>query len=131
VSSWSLVYLVDDDPAVLRGFSRLLTAWGYQTRTFASAQELLDHFGAHEEVPDCLLLDVHMPGLSGVELQAHLNLGDRAIPVLFLTGHLDAALQSGALAAGAVEFLQKPIGDKELLGAVERAVDRRHRAAST
>jgi FixJ family two-component response regulator len=117
-----LVYLVDDDPAVLRGFSRLLQAWGYRTRTFGTAQELLDD--DVRETPDCLVLDVHMPGLSGVELQAHLTLRNRLSPIVFLTGHLDLTVRAHAVASGAVDFLQKPIGDQDLLRAVQRAVDR-------
>jgi FixJ family two-component response regulator len=120
-----LVYLVDDDPAVLRAFARLLRAWGYRSRTFASAQEFLDSSREDSDVPDCLLLDVHMPGLSGVELQAHLTLIDTSLPVVFLSGHLDAQLRTVALASGAVDFLQKPIDDQDLLRAVQRAVLRR------
>jgi FixJ family two-component response regulator len=120
-----LVYLVDDDAAALRAFARLLQAWGYRVRTFASAQEFLEAFEEDTAVPDCLLLDVHMPGLSGVELQAHLRRGDQSLPVVFLSGHLDAALRTGALSAGAVDFLQKPIDAEDLLRAVERAVAQR------
>ena len=125
-----LVYLVDDDAAVLRAFARLLQAWGYRSRTFASAQEFLDGGQEDSDVPDCLLLDVHMPGLSGVELQAHLLRIDKSLPVVFLSGHLDAALRRGALASGAVGFLQKPIDDQDLLRAVQRAVHRRRGSVS-
>jgi FixJ family two-component response regulator len=126
-----LVYLVDDDPAVLRAFARLLQAWGYRSRTFACAQEFLESWKQDSDVPDCLLLDVHMPGLSGVELQAHLSRADKSPPVVFLSGHLDAALRSSALASGAVDFLQKPIDDQDLLRAVQRAVERRRGGVTT
>lgn len=124
-STGPLVYLVDDDAAVLRAFARLLQAWGYRSRTFASAQEFLDACQEPSEAPDCLLLDVHMPGLSGVELQAHLLRVGKSLPIVFLSGHLDAAIRTGALASGAVAFLQKPIDDQDLLRAVQHAVDRR------
>ena len=131
-STGPLVYLVDDDAAVLRAFARLLQAWGYRSRTFASAQEFLEARRDPSEVPDCLLLDVHMPGLSGVELQAHLLAVDRSLPIVFLSGHMDAALRAGALASGAVDFLQKPIDAEDLLRAVQRAVHlRRHGVSAT
>jgi len=120
-----IVYLVDDDPAVLKGFARLLHAWGYRTRTFGSAQELLDARGSSSEEPDCVLLDVHMPGLSGVELHERLTHIDTSVPVVFLSGHMDAALRTRAIASGAIDFLQKPIGANELVRAVEAAVRRR------
>ena len=125
-----LVYLVDDDPAVLRALARLLQAWGYRSRSFASAQEFLESFQQDPDVPDCLLLDVHMPGLSGVDLQARLSRVDTSLPVVFLSGHLDAALRTGALASGAVDFLQKPIDAQDLLRAVERAIQRRRGSVS-
>jgi FixJ family two-component response regulator len=130
-STGPLVYLVDDDAAVLRAFARLLQAWGYRSRTFGSAQEFLDACQVLSEAPDCLLLDVHMPGLSGVELQAHLLSVDASLPLVFLSGHLDAALRTDALSAGAVDFLQKPIDAEDLLRAVERAVDRRRNGVSS
>ena len=120
-----LVYLVDDDPAVLRGFARLLHAWGYRTRTFASSQELLNGFTNDIEAPDCLLLDVHMPGLSGVELLTHLTEAEASLPVVFLSGHMDATMRATSIGLGVVDFLQKPVGAGTLLPAVERAVHRR------
>jgi FixJ family two-component response regulator len=129
-STGPLVYLVDDDSAVLRAFARLLQAWGYRSRTFASAQEFLESCQEDSAGPDCLLLDVHMPGLSGVELQADLLRRDKSLPVVFLSGHLDAALRASALASGAVDFLQKPIDAEDLLRAVERAVHLRRQGVS-
>jgi FixJ family two-component response regulator len=122
-----MVYLVDDDAAVLKGFERLLHAWGYRTRTFNSAQELLDARAAGCESPDCLLLDVHMPGLSGVELHSRLTDLDSSLPIVFLTGHMDAAARTRAIAAGAVDFLQKPIGAEDLVRVVEAAVARKRK----
>jgi FixJ family two-component response regulator len=126
-----IVYLVDDDPAVLRGLSRLLRAWGYQPRAFASAQAFLDHRADNDEIPDCLLLDVHMPGLSGIDLNARLNppsLTTPTLPVVFLSGHLDPSLQAEVLASGAVDYLQKPIGERDLLEAVRRAIEQRKKS---
>jgi FixJ family two-component response regulator len=123
--SGPLVYLVDDDAAVLKGFARLLHAWGYRTRTFGCAQELLDVCAAGCEPPDCVLLDVHMPGLSGVELHLRLIDIDRSLPIVFLTGHMDPGARARAFAAGAIAFLQKPIGAEDLVRAVEAAVRRR------
>jgi FixJ family two-component response regulator len=123
-----IVYLVDDDPAVLRGLLRLLRAWGYRARTFSSAQDFLDHRADNDETPDCLLLDVHMPGLSGIDLNARLNpptLAAPTLPVVFLSGHLDASLQAEVLASGAVDYLQKPIEERDLLEAVRRAIEQR------
>jgi FixJ family two-component response regulator len=118
-----LIYVVDDDPAVLKGLSRLLQAWDYQVRTFGSAQDFLartcDGDGAA-----CVVLDVHMPGLSGLELQADLNRARRRLPIVFVTGHGDASLRTRALVAGAVEFLQKPFTDTELLRALNDAISR-------
>jgi FixJ family two-component response regulator len=125
-----IVYLVDDDPAVLRGLSRLLRAWGYRARAFSSAQEFLDHRAGNDETPDCLLLDVHMPGLSGIDLNARFNLPTPTLPVVFLSGHLDPGLQAEVMATGAVDYLQKPIGERDLLEAVRRAIEQRRKESN-
>ncbi len=114
-----LVYVVDDDPSVLRGLSRLLRAWSYRVQAFSSAREFL----AHEHEPGaCLLVDLHMPGFSGIELQTELNLTQTRLPVVFVTGHGDANVRAQLMAAGAIECLQKPSADIELIEGVARAI---------
>jgi FixJ family two-component response regulator len=116
------VVVVDDDPSVLKGLVRLLRAWSFQVRACGSAHELLQ--SVPHEAFDCIVIDVHMPGLSGLELQAELNRQERRVPVVFVTGHSDLAARDRALAAGAAAFLQKPFADKELVQAVEQAIAR-------
>ena len=115
-----LVYVVEDDASVMKGLARLLRAWSYDVRQCASAQEFLDGPGAREA--DCLVLDVHMPGLSGLDLQQALHRRGASVPVVFVTGHGDAGAQLDALDGGAVAFLKKPFTDQELLAAVARAL---------
>jgi FixJ family two-component response regulator len=115
-----LVYVVEDDASVMKGLARLLRAWSYDVRLCASAQEFLDGPGSREA--DCLILDVHMPGLSGLDLQQALQERGAGVPVVFVTGHGDAAAQVDALDHGAVAFLKKPFTDQELLTAVTRAL---------
>jgi FixJ family two-component response regulator len=122
-----LIYVVEDDASVMKGLARLLRAWSYDVRLCGSAQEFLDGPGAGEA--DCLVLDVHMPGLSGLDLQQELRHRGTEIPVVFVTGHGDAAAQVGALNQGAVAFLKKPFTDQELLAAVARAVSTRGAAS--
>lgn len=120
MTSSPLVYVVEDDASVMKGLARLLRAWSYDVRLCASAQEFLDGPGAREA--DCLVLDVHMPGLSGLDLQQELQHRGATVPVVFVTGHGDASAQVNALGHGAVAFLKKPFTDQELLAAVARAL---------
>ena len=113
------VYLVDDDPGVLKGLSRLLRAKGYDARAFSSAQEFLER---HDPaVAGCAIFDVAMPGLDGLALQQTFKAGGNQRPVIFLTGKGDIPKSVQAMKAGAIDFLTKPVNDVALLDAVARA----------
>jgi len=116
------VFLVDDDPGVLRALTRLLRASGREVRAFASQQEFL---GQHDpDAPGCLVLDVAMPERSGLDLQRDLAASGAERAVVFITGHGDIPTSVQAMKAGAVDFLTKPFNDVELLAAVQAAIDR-------
>jgi FixJ family two-component response regulator len=116
------VFVIDDDASVRKSLSRLLRSAGYTTETFASAEEFLDR--EHFNGIGCLLLDVQMPGLSGMDLQKELNKADYHMPIIFITGHGDIPMSVEAMKKGAVDFLTKPFDDKELLQAVESAIEK-------
>jgi RNA polymerase sigma factor (sigma-70 family) len=117
-----VVYVVDDDPSIRRALERLLRSSGREVETFASAAEFLEvHRG---ETHGCLVLDVNLPGTSGLELQRELAEAALRIPIIFITGHGDIPMSVRAMKAGAVDFLAKPFDDTELLRAVEAAIDR-------
>ncbi len=118
----ALVFLVDDDASVRKGVSRLLRSAGYQCETFASANDFL----AREQHPGpaCLIVDVRMPGLNGMELQETLMQRRREEQLVFITGHGDISMCSQAMKAGAVDFLPKPFADDQLLECVARALSR-------
>jgi FixJ family two-component response regulator len=115
-----LVFVVDDDPSVRKGLTRLLESSGYAVETFASAREFL----AREPHPGpcCLVLDVRMPGLTGLELQERLVAGGRRMSIVFVTGHVDVPKSVQAMKGGAVDLLTKPVDAKDLLAAVQRCV---------
>ncbi len=115
-----IVYVVDDDQAFLRSMERLLGSVGYTIRVFSTAQEFFVE--QRQGAPECLLLDLRMPGVSGIQLQDRLAEAGDTIPVVFLSGHAD--LQSGihAMKSGALDFLQKPFTEDELLAAVSSAL---------
>jgi FixJ family two-component response regulator len=116
------VFLVDDDPGVLKSLTRLLKAHGYAVRAFSSPREFL---AQHDpSFPGCAIFDVAMPGLDGLQLQAALNAGDVPRPVTFITGRGDIPTSVRAMQAGAVDFLTKPVNDKDLLAAIARATGR-------
>ena len=115
------VFVVDDDPAVLRSLSRLLRSAGLETLTFGSAEEFLRHLGT--ATAGCVILDVQMPGLDGLALQRELSARGNDLPVLFLTGHGDIPKTVQAMRTGASDFLTKPVDDEVLLDAVRRALD--------
>jgi FixJ family two-component response regulator len=115
-----LVILVDDDLSVRKSLSRLLNVAGFNTRTFASAQEYLEN--TPSELPDCLILDVRLPGVDGLEFQKMLVEQKSSPPVVFITGHGDIPMSVRAMKAGAVDFLAKPFSDEALLNAVALAV---------
>ena len=116
------VFIVDDDPAVLKSLSRLLRASQVNVVTFGSPQEFLERYDPH--TPGCLVLDVAMPGLNGLELQEALRVKGSAIPIIFLTGHGDIPMSVQAIKGGALDFLTKPVHDKDLLKAVEAALEK-------
>lgn len=117
------IFVVDDDASVRRGLARLLRAAGYEVATAASAREFLEHRGG--ESASCLVLDVRMPGLSGLDLYDVLVEAGHYVPVVFITGHGDVTLAERAMKAGAVDFLSKPVNDQALLDAVDRALTAR------
>jgi len=122
------VYVVDDDASVRDAVSSLIRSAGFRVRTFESAQEFLA--SPRAEVPSCLVLDVRLPGLNGLDLQRELARADVHIPIIFLTGHADIPTSVRAIKAGALEFLTKPFADEDLLNAIRDgiALDRRSRA---
>jgi FixJ family two-component response regulator len=120
--SKAIVFVVDDDLSVREGLERLLRAVGWRVETFASAQEFLAH--QKENIPSCLVLDVGLPGLSGLELQKQIMEANREIPIVFITGHKDVPTSVRAMKAGAVEFLVKPFSEQDLLDAIEQAIKR-------
>jgi FixJ family two-component response regulator len=113
--------LVDDDAAMRRALGRLLALEGYQVITWSSAEELLADPG--ETKPDCLILDVRMPGMDGLQLQERLSSTAPHIPVIFLTGKGDIPMTVRAIKGGAVNFLTKPVVDKELFAAIHTALE--------
>jgi FixJ family two-component response regulator len=118
----ALVSVVDDDPSVRRSIARLVKSAGYRVEAYASANEYLAR--PPEEGPACLLLDVRMPGLTGLDLQETLAIAAHSTSIVFITGYRDVRASVKAMKAGAVDFLTKPVDDEELLGAIERAVAR-------
>jgi FixJ family two-component response regulator len=113
------VFIVDDDAGVLKALSRLLRAKGYDTRPFMSPQEFLDHHDT--TVPGCAVLDVSMPDLDGLQLQQALTAGGTQRPVIFITGKGDITTSVRAMKAGAIDFLTKPVSERDLLDAIDRA----------
>jgi FixJ family two-component response regulator len=122
------IFVIDDDPSVRKSLSRLLRSAGYQVEAFPSAEQFLarEHFHGI----GCILLDIQMPGLSGMDLQEQLNKAGYHMPIIFVTGHGDIPTSVQAMKKGAVEFLTKPFDDKELLVAVESAVEKDNRERS-
>jgi RNA polymerase sigma factor (sigma-70 family) len=121
-SSAPVIHVVDDDAAFRTALTRLLVAAGYQVTVHDSASSLLETPWTGE--PGCILLDVQMPGLDGLELQNRLAELGRTLPIVFLTGHGDIATSVRAIKAGAEDFLLKPVTKAQLLGAIERALAR-------
>jgi FixJ family two-component response regulator len=123
------VFVVDDDPGVLRALTRLLVAAGFEARAFPSPAAFLEQ---HDPAtPGCLVLDVALPGLDGLQLQQTLTASGAGRPIVFITGRGDIPSSVRAMKAGAVDFLTKPVNDRELLAAVRNAIemDRRARVA--
>jgi DNA-binding NtrC family response regulator len=116
----AMVYVVDDDPSAREGVASLIRSAGINTKTFASGQEFLG--AAQPKMPSCLVLDVNLPGLSGLEVQKELLKSGAQIPIIFLTGHGDIPMTVRAVKAGAVEFLTKPFDDEDLLRAIRESL---------
>ena len=116
-----MVAIVDDDESIRNALLGLMKAAGFPARAFASAEEFLN---LHErESTACLIADIRMPGMSGLELQAKLNSDHQRIPIIFITAHGDEKMRMQALRAGAVEFLTKPFDDEALIDSVRAALD--------
>ena len=116
-----IVFVIDDDPSVRKALSRLLRSTGYAVETFGSSEEFL------QNIPDglgpaCLILDVKMPGLNGLDLQNDLQQMEYVMPIVFITGHGDIPMSVKAMKKGAVDFLTKPFDDEDLLKAVQEAL---------
>jgi FixJ family two-component response regulator len=116
------VFVVDDDEAVRTSLRLLLKSVGLPVETFASAQEFLDQFDPLRA--GCLVLDIRMPGMSGLELQQHLNDRHSIMPIVFITGHGDVPMAVEAMQAGAVDFIQKPFRDQDLIDRINRALEK-------
>ncbi|MBV9746987.1 MAG: response regulator transcription factor, partial [Acidobacteriia bacterium] len=122
----ALIAVVDDDPSVRAGLSSLIQSVGLRVETFASAQEYLARTGA--EALNCLILDLQLPGLSGLDLQKRMAEDEVEIPIIFLTGHGDIPASVQAMKAGALEFLTKPFEEEQLLQAIQEAIERDRRS---
>ena len=118
----AVIAIVDDDLSVREGLESLLRSEGWRVETFASAQEFLARRGT--EAPSCLVLDLQLPGLSGLDLQKRMAEVELEIPIVFLTGHGNIPSSVQAMKAGAVEFLTKPFDDEQLLRAIQEAIER-------
>ena len=127
----AVVFVIDDDPSMLRSLASLLRSVGLEARVFSSAPEFMR--AQRPDAPGCLVLDVRLPGMSGLAFQQELAKAGIALPVIFITGHGDVPMSVRAMKAGAVEFLTKPFDDQLLLdaihGAIERDRERRRTAA--
>lgn len=115
-----MVFVVDDDASVLKSLERLLRSVGYDVKTFTSAIEFLDFH--HRDMPSCLVLDVKLPGLDGLELQRQLADREDTVPIVFITGYGTVPMSVRAMKAGAVDFLQKPFLEADFLDVISRTV---------
>jgi RNA polymerase sigma factor (sigma-70 family) len=118
----SIVFVIDDDAAIRESVKSLIRSVGLHAELFGSVQEFLEHKPA--DVPSCLVLDVRLPGISGLNFQNQLALANIPIPLIFITGHGDIPMSVRAMKAGAVEFLTKPFRDQDLLDAIEEALQK-------
>jgi RNA polymerase sigma factor (sigma-70 family) len=117
-----IVFVVDDDPSVRRSIKRLIGSVGLQVELFGSAQEFL--LRKRPDAPSCLVLDIRLPGISGLDFQQELAEANIHIPIIFITAHGDIPMTVRAMKAGAVEFLPKPFRDQDLLDAIQLALER-------
>jgi FixJ family two-component response regulator len=116
------VFVIDDDPSVRKSLARLLKSLGFDAETFASAELFLAR--KHYDGIGCIVLDVQMPGLSGMDLQDELSRADYSMPIIFITGHGNIPMSVQAMKRGAVDFLPKPFDDEELVQAVKKAIEK-------
>jgi len=123
------IFIVDDDPSIRLALENLISSIGQRVETYAAAQDFLRD--CPRNPAGCLVLDVQMPGLSGLDLQSELNHAGIHLPIIFLTGHGDIPTTVRAMKAGAVEFLTKPVSDSELLAAINQALERDRLAQAT
>ncbi len=117
-----VVFIVDDDPSVLKALRRLMKSVGFRVQAFASASEFLA--AERPEAPGCLVLDVRMPGVGGLALQETLAANNTHVPIVFISGHGDIPMTVQAMKAGAIDFLSKPFSDQQLIDAVNEAIAR-------
>jgi FixJ family two-component response regulator len=122
----STVFLVDDDGSIRKALTRLIRSAGYDVQAFASARDFLEKPHVGNEGLACLVLDIRMPGLSGLDLQHELQAANTLLPIIFITGHGDIPMSVKAMKEGAVDFLPKPVKDSDLLRAIEQALARAH-----
>jgi FixJ family two-component response regulator len=120
VSGDAIVYVVDDDPSVRKATARLFRTAGFNVESFRSADEFLEQ--PVSDVPGCLILDLEMPGRSGIELQKELSSRQIGLPIVFMTGHADVPTTVTAMKQGAVDFLPKPVEDDQLIDTVTQAI---------
>jgi FixJ family two-component response regulator len=118
----AVVFVIDDDPSMRAALEDLISSVGLQARLFASPQEFLQ--GPRSDAPGCLVLDVRLPGMSGLTFHKELERVGVTLPVIFITGHGDIPMSVRAMKAGAVEFLTKPFHDQEMLDAIHAAIER-------
>jgi FixJ family two-component response regulator len=116
------IFIIDDDASVRKSLSRLVRSAGFEVETFATAELFLER--EHYDGIGCLVLDVRMPGISGIDLQDELGKADYSMPIVFITGHGDIPMGVHAMKKGAVDFLAKPFEDEELLQAVREAIEK-------
>ena len=122
VAARATIFIVDDDAAVRDSLKMLLRSVGQAVETFGSGQEFIDAYS--EDRPGCLVLDIRMPGMSGLELQQKLNERHSIMPIIFITGHGDVPMAVEAMQAGAVDFIQKPFRDQDLIDRINQALEK-------
>jgi len=129
LSTTATIFIVDDDPAVQQSLRMLFRSVGYRTEVFNQAQQFLEAY--NDQLAGCIVLDMRMPGMSGLELQQQLTQRQSILPVIFMTGHGDVPMAVEAMQGGALDFIQKPFSDQDLIDRVTQAVakDARNREA--
>jgi two-component system, LuxR family, response regulator FixJ len=126
MSTQGTIFVVDDEPAVRDSLQVLLGTYGFAVETYATAASFLDRADAHR--PGCLVADVRMPGMTGIELQRELARRGNSMPVIVITGHGDVPMAVDALKAGAMDFLEKPLNDEALVRSIRAALERDERS---